>query len=537
MKGKEQTNKQISKTEEMIKSIGKADESGIKKSRSGKALPAKDNFYRSVFENISNAAIIIEEDNTIRLVNKEFEKLTGYKKKEVEGKKKWTQMVVRKEDLKRIDYYQYLSRIDTQSAPRSYGFSFINNQKELKDIVVNVMPINGTRLILAILRDVTERKRMGLAFFESKRRLADIIDFLPDATYAIDLSGKVIAWNRAIEEMSGIMAEDMLEKSNYEYALPFYGIRRPILIDLVFGISEESENKYNFIRREGKVLLAETSTTVRGALRALWGKAGPLCDGGGNVIGAIESIRDVTELKQTKESLQKAYEELELKIQERTIELIQANRALEEEIAERKYTEKNLKESEEKYNQFFKTSMDCAFMTSNDGFWIDLNEAAVGLFGYSSREELMLVRIPDLYATPDERKKHINFIAQHGYTKEFPVDLRKKDGSIMHTIITSMARYDAEGNPIGFQGTIRDITERKRVEEEREKLIQELQEAISNVKTLSGLLPICASCKKIRDDKGYWTQIEAYIKNHSEADFSHSICPECAKRLYPEFFE
>jgi hypothetical protein len=65
-------------------------------------------------------------------------------------------------------------------------------------------------------------------------------------------------------------------------------------------------------------------------------------------------------------------------------------------------------------------------------------------------------------------------------------------------------------------------------------LIRELQEALTMVKLLSGLLPICASCKKIRDDKGYWTQIESYIRDHSEAEFSHGICPDCMKKLYPD---
>ena len=72
--------------------------------------------------------------------------------------------------------------------------------------------------------------------------------------------------------------------------------------------------------------------------------------------------------------------------------------------------------------------------------------------------------------------------------------------------------------------------------EEREKLILELQDAIAKVKTLSGMLPICASCKKIRDDKGYWKQIEAYISEHSEALFTHGICPECTRKLYPEYY-
>jgi hypothetical protein len=74
-----------------------------------------------------------------------------------------------------------------------------------------------------------------------------------------------------------------------------------------------------------------------------------------------------------------------------------------------------------------------------------------------------------------------------------------------------------------------------RAEEEREKLIAELKDALASIKTLKGMLPICASCKKIRDDKGYWSQIEAYVHEHSEAEFTHAICPECARRLYPDY--
>ncbi len=83
----------------------------------------------------------------------------------------------------------------------------------------------------------------------------------------------------------------------------------------------------------------------------------------------------------------------------------------------------------------------------------------------------------------------------------------------------------------------RRLTERKRAEDEREKLIAELQNAVAEVKTLSGLLPICSSCKKIRDDQGYWNQIEVYISGHSAAKFSHGLCPECAKKLYPKYFK
>ena len=81
------------------------------------------------------------------------------------------------------------------------------------------------------------------------------------------------------------------------------------------------------------------------------------------------------------------------------------------------------------------------------------------------------------------------------------------------------------------------VAERKRAIAEREKLIVELQDAVARINRLNGLLPICAHCKNIRDDKGYWTQIESYIREHSEAEFSHGICPDCAQKLYPEFFD
>ncbi|MEN6489963.1 MAG: response regulator [Smithella sp.] len=143
-------------------------------------------------------------------------------------------------------------------------------------------------------------------------------------------------------------------------------------------------------------------------------------------------------------------------------------------VKERNLAREALRESEEKYNQFFKTSRDCIFITE-DGSLIDINDAAVELLGYSSREELLQVKVPDLYAETEEWTKYSSTILKFGYCKNYPVDLRRKDGDIRHTLITSAARYDKNGNPIGLQGTIRDVTEQRRNEEELKKYRENLE--------------------------------------------------------------
>ena len=109
---------------------------------------------------------------------------------------------------------------------------------------------------------------------------------------------------------------------------------------------------------------------------------------------------------------------------------------------------------------------------------------------------------------------------------------RLSDGSFREVGVYS-GKIDINGKGL-LHSIIHDITERKRTEEQKDSLVSDLQKALSEVKTLRGFLPICSHCKKIRDDKGYWNQIESYIREHSEVEFSHSICQECAKRYYPD---
>ncbi|MHB8117472.1 MAG: PAS domain-containing hybrid sensor histidine kinase/response regulator [Methanothrix sp.] len=160
---------------------------------------------------------------------------------------------------------------------------------------------------------ILERQMAEDALKDSERRLADIINFLPDATFVINRDGVVIAWNRAIEKMTGIKAANILEKGNYEYALPFYGVRRPILIDLVLKPDLRLEKKYESIKWQEDGILVGYSfiPDMQGKPAYLLGSAAVLYDSEGTIYGAIASIRDITDRKMAEEDLKNAKDRAE----------------------------------------------------------------------------------------------------------------------------------------------------------------------------------------------------------------------------------
>lgn len=117
--------------------------------------------------------------------------------------------------------------------------------------------------------------------------------------------------------------------------------------------------------------------------------------------------------------------------------------------------------------------------------------------------------------------------------RTFELQMRRKDGSTFPAEILVSPLMDAEGQLLGARGSTRDITARKAMEAQRDAVIADLTRTLAELRRLKGLLPICSHCKKVRDDQGYWSQIESYISEHSEATFSHGICPECARAFYP----
>ncbi len=167
--------------------------------------------------------------------------------------------------------------------------------------------------VVHVAMNITERRRASEEIAAMKQRLADVIDFLPDATFAIDNQGKVLTWNRAMEKMTGAYAADMVCKGNFEYALPFYGLRRPILADLVLQDNALVEKNYPGLQREGKTLTSEIFIPTFGPTGSfIWAKATPLYDSLGNIVGSIESIRDITDMRRTEMTLERSKSELRI---------------------------------------------------------------------------------------------------------------------------------------------------------------------------------------------------------------------------------
>jgi PAS domain S-box-containing protein len=285
--------------------------------RIGDALKESEERYSALFYHNNSVSLLIDPDaGMIVEANSAACTYYGYTREQMTG--------LRIFDLNHLPAEIVLHNLFVaKNAGEKHFFSdhfLANGERRSVEIFSGPINVKGKPLFYSIIHDITDRKKAEAALKESERELTEIIEHLPDATLVIDRTGKVISWNKEIEEMTGVKAEDMVGKGDYEYALPFYGTRRPILVDLVFESDEESEQKYyKVIKRRGDLIIAETDLPKPlGKIVTLWGKASPLYDEKGNKTGAIETIRDVTERKKAEERLRSFNEELEQGIAERT---------------------------------------------------------------------------------------------------------------------------------------------------------------------------------------------------------------------------
>lgn len=292
-----------------------------------------------------------------------------------------------------------------------------------------VFNTDGSRKGLVVFaKDITEHKRIEDEVRESRQQLMDIIDFLPDATFVIDNDKKVIAWNKAMEEMTGVKKEDMIGQGDHAYTVPFYGDRRLQLLDLIDLDDENLKSRYKNVHRVGNVLIGEifAPELFGGKGAYIWNTGAPLFDTNGNRLGSIESIRDITE---------------------------------------RKHTEEALKENEEKYRLMVELMPD-AVIVHQEGKIVFVNPAALVIVGASAFDQIIGKKVfdfvhPDYRDLASERLRNIGQTgktAGHIYEKFLKLDGEPIDVDVVSFPVSYLGKA-------AFQTIVRDITEQKHAEE------------------------------------------------------------------------
>jgi PAS domain S-box-containing protein len=263
---------------------------------------------------------------------------------------------------------------------------------------------------------------------ESTLLLSQVVDFLPDPTFAIDKDGHVIIWNRAMEKLTRISAKEMMGKSNYEHSVALYGERRPVIVDLALKRDHEIEKNYTSILRQGESIYAES--TGLPMKRCLWIKAGPIYDKNGHTIGAIETLRDITDSRLTEDALKK---------------------------------------SEAKFRDIFLNVSDYLYLHDLEGNFIETNMAFKKNAGYSEAE-ITSLSVKDLLP---QRHKHrfgnyMRNVMDKGFDEGFLTIINKNGVERVLEYRNSLVT-GPEGNAIAVRGSARDITARLRTQRELKK--------------------------------------------------------------------
>jgi len=391
-------------------------------------LAAQEIRLRTLFESIPALVWLKDPDGVYLACNPMFERLYGALTKDIIGKTDYDFVdeeqaeFFRKHDANAIKMghptanEEWLTFADT-----GYRGLFHTIKTPMYDSLGNVIGVLG------IAHDITERHEITLSLENTRRQLANIIDFLPDATFVIDNGKQVVTWNKAMEEMTGVSKREMIGQGDYAYTIPFYGYRRPQLLDLLDTSDAELEAKYRNVKRKGDRLFAEAfAPALYGGKGAhIWMTVAPLVDAQGIRTGAVESIRDISELKAA---------------------------------------EKALKLSEEKFSEAFRISPFVLTISEPEsGRYVEVNDAFTKILGYS-REEVIgrsSVEVGAWFSSA-ERQTFLDVLMRDGQCIGHPTRMRHKDGSVRDiSISATIISYEDRKDLLAI---IEDVTEKKKLE-------------------------------------------------------------------------
>ncbi len=213
--------------------------------------------------------------------------------------------------------------------------------------------------------------------------------------------------------------------------------------------------------------------------------------------------------------------------------LLFANQMTSRELRQRRQTEEHLRESEERFRLALDNAPIGMAIVSPQGRWIKVNRAVCDMLGYSEIE--LLAADFQRLTHPGDLPQNLEFVRQilAGEIPTYQMEKRyfHKDGTTVFALLRVALVRSQNHQPLYFVSQMENISERKRIEAEREKLIGELQHALAQVKSLSGMIPICGWCKNVRSDEGYWQTVEQFVRDHTDANFSHGMCPKCAEKF------
>ncbi|MEN6395209.1 MAG: PAS domain S-box protein [Methanoregula sp.] len=318
-----------------------------------------------------------------------------------------------------------------------------------------------TELAHQVRQAVQQRQaEAGIRYLE--RREADIINFLPDATFAIDKKGVVISWNQAMEDLTGVSSSEVLGKDQYEYAYALYRKRRPMLIDSILAPDAQfNKEQYLFVRHDNKTVTGEsTFKKPDGTMVYLWGKASRLFDENGDLAGAIESIRDISERRRKETELQKAYEQISA-----------TDKELRSQFEELTQSQRKIRDHEEHFQELVETAPDAIYISIGERFAY-VNPAMIRMMGASSADQLLGMSLydrihPTFHKAIQERAQEI--LNEHKPAGLLETVYLKMDGTPIN-IESAVATFHYH-NKFAALVILHDITHHKKAEQQlRERL-------------------------------------------------------------------